>query len=107
MPMECEDIFFKLMNEGVNFASRETNEFATALLCQLGIILVCIFCTVFCFVIYYCYFKFKSKRQEYLRDEISTPLLETLALWLINIVNEKDVFMSHEALMYLRDSFQK
>lgn len=37
IPKECEDIFNKLMNEGVNFTNIETNEFASTLLIHLGI----------------------------------------------------------------------
>lgn len=40
IPPKCEDIFCKIMNEGFNFANKENNEFAAALLTHLGIEMV-------------------------------------------------------------------
>ncbi|OXA62301.1 ran GTPase-activating protein 1 [Folsomia candida] len=86
VPKECQVIFSKLLNEAVNFASGGTNEFASALLVHLGISI--------------------SHMNEYYREEVYPAMLDCLALWLINVVNEKDVEVPDEMLAYFHNSFQ-
>jgi len=86
IPKKCEEIFCKLMNEGSNFADNETNEFANTLLVYLGIV--------------------KSSGDEYYREEVCTPILECIAVWLIKVVDEKDVTVSDSSLKLMHDSFQ-
>lgn len=44
---------------------------------------------------------------EYYREEVYPAMLDCLALWLINVVNEKDVEVPDEMLAYFHNSFQK